>query len=250
MANLPEAPITKENCETLQHFSDLLQLFHHRNKNQHRRSIWWRQFSIFRKQLCRLHFAVQQLHEVPASHLAKAKKRNEDKRTTKRIEQQLTFWENVMVPKWHHAFSQLTADGRFATLGLVLLSILAETCRIAGITQSFESLGGADVEASLDEFAVAGSDGVHVATTAEVPVASEDIGEPINRHSSNDDSNNPPHDSGLEGHEASGHSHRRANSCDTLNMNQPSNQKLMKPNQKKKSRRKGNVIDELFSGLD
>lgn len=29
----------------------LLYLFHHRNKNQHRRSIWWRSFANFRREL-------------------------------------------------------------------------------------------------------------------------------------------------------------------------------------------------------
>lgn len=241
-------PISKENCETIQHFSNLLQLFHHRNKNQHRRSVWWRQFSIFRTQLRRLNVTVQKLQEIPASHLAKAKKKSEDKQTLGRIEQQLAFWENVMVPKWHHAFSQLTADGRFATLGLVLLSLLAETCQITGITKCFESLGQAEVETILERFARSSSD-IHTETTAEAPTASEDIGEAINRESANHDLDTPENDTAPAAHEASGHNHRLADSCGASDTGKPSKQECVKSNRTKKKTRKGNVIDDLFSGL-
>ncbi|KAF2768475.1 hypothetical protein EJ03DRAFT_257773, partial [Teratosphaeria nubilosa] len=144
---------SEEDWQTLQHLSDLLHIFHHRNKNQHRRSTWWRHFSIFRRQLTCLGNEMTSLHEVPTTHLEKTKKKFRDQQIRKQLDQRIPFWQDVMVARWQHAFSQIAADGRFSVLGLVLLATLAEACRITGITAAIEDLGQAEVEKVLAKFA-------------------------------------------------------------------------------------------------
>lgn len=144
--------ITQEDQDQLQHLSDLLHLFHHRNKNQHRRSIWYRHFSLFRKQLTALCLSLTELNTIPTTNVARARKKTEDAKTIKIISARLGFWKDVMVARWQHAFSQVVADGRFSVLGLVLIAVLAETCRIVGITAEFEDMGQGEVEKVLEEF--------------------------------------------------------------------------------------------------
>lgn len=144
--------ITQEDQDQLQHLSDLLHLFHHRNKNQHRRSIWYRHFSLFRKQLTALCLSLTQLNTIPTTNVARARKKTEDVKTIKLLSERLGFWKDVMVARWQHAFSQVVADGRFSVLGLVLIAVLAETCRIVGIITEFEDMGQREVEKVLEEF--------------------------------------------------------------------------------------------------
>ncbi|KAK4569880.1 RNase MRP subunit [Recurvomyces mirabilis] len=92
------------------------------------------------------------LREVPTTHLARTKKIAEDEDVRIHLEQSLSLWRDVLVPRWQHAFSQLAADGRFAVLGLVLLSVLAESCRLLGITAAFEDLAQHEIEQVLEQF--------------------------------------------------------------------------------------------------
>lgn len=145
-------PITKDQIPTLQHLSDLLHLFRHRNKNQHRRSTWYRRFSTFRRQVKALITDLNKLHTVPATHLERTRKKTQDFATNSRITERLRFWQDKLVPRWYHAFSQLVADGRFAVLGVVLIAILGQVCGITGVTQNFEDLGDAEVRAAVEGF--------------------------------------------------------------------------------------------------
>lgn len=144
---------SESDRETLRHLSDLLHLFHHRNKNQHRRSIWWRHFSTFRKQINGLLQEVALLSEIPITHTAKTKKKIRDRETQAKMSERVAFWQDVMVPKWHRTFSQLTADGRFAVLGLVLISMLSQVSRIVGITAGYEERAQEEDVRVLERFA-------------------------------------------------------------------------------------------------
>ncbi|KAK5166198.1 RNase MRP subunit [Saxophila tyrrhenica] len=144
--------ISKEDLGKLGHLSSLLHLFNHRNKNQHRRSVWWRHFSLFRRHLEQTVSDYQTLDETPTTHLERTRKRTKDEITRTRISQRLNLWQEVLVPKWHHAFSQLVADSRFAVLGVVLLAALSQTCQILGITEAFEDLGQAEAEKAIEKF--------------------------------------------------------------------------------------------------
>ena len=235
---------SKDELESLEHLSDLLHLFYHRNKNQHRRSIWWRHFAIFRRQLNGLIEEVRSLHEVPTSHLGRTRKKAKDKETQTEISERLDFWKDVLVPKWQNAFSQIIADGRFGVLGLVLLATLAQVCQLTGITVAFDDMGQAEVEKVLEQF---GKE--HWEDASDLPrepiVEGEDLGEVVLRD---------------EQHREDGiitpltTSRTLDSSPDSVQPRQvgsgrkrPSTDQLKLA---KKKRKKGNAIDDLFSGLN
>lgn len=141
-----------QSLSNLQHLSSLLHLIHHRNHNQHRRSPWYRHFSIFRRQLNLLIESYTTLAAVPDTHLGKHRKKAQDVLTTAAVLERLVFWQDVLVPKAHHAFSQLVADGRFAVTGVVLLAILAQACGIVGISAAYEEMGQVEMEKVLERF--------------------------------------------------------------------------------------------------
>ncbi|KAF2719616.1 hypothetical protein K431DRAFT_211726, partial [Polychaeton citri CBS 116435] len=118
----------------------ILHLIHHRNKNQHRRSHWYRHFDIFRRHVNTLCSQITTLNHRPPTNLERARKRARDKDLQLQIRQRLDAWQDVYVAKWQHAFSQLVADGRFAVVGLALLGALAEVCEVTGITAVFEEV--------------------------------------------------------------------------------------------------------------
>lgn len=124
----------------LTHLTSLLHLFHHRNKNQHRHSIWYRHFSLFRRSLNQLTSAIDHLNTTPTTNLARTLKKREDARLISEHEKRLVFWKDVMVPRWQRAFGQLVADGRFAVLGVVLMAVLSEVCGLVGVTGMFEEV--------------------------------------------------------------------------------------------------------------
>lgn len=57
------------------------------------------------------------------------------------------------MPKWHNAFAQVVADGRFAVLGVVLLAALAQVTRIVGLVSVYEAMGEEEVRRVLEKFA-------------------------------------------------------------------------------------------------
>lgn len=146
------AALSRDSLEQLTHLSALLHLLHHRNKNQHRRSIWYRHFSLFRRHLSHLLTDYTFLSSQPATNLEKTRKKAREPEFRTRIEQRLDFWETVLVPKWSRVFSQVVADGRFSVIGVVLVAILASACQITGLTAKFEDLGQLEVERVLEEF--------------------------------------------------------------------------------------------------
>ena len=144
--------LSSDNLATLKHLSDLLHLFNHRNKNQHRRSIWFRHFSTFRKQLNTLVQDISEIREVPETHLQRIRKVKKDVARQQRLSQRLVLWQDVMVAKWHHAFSQTITENSFAVLGIFLLAVLSQVSQIVGVTARFEELGQAEVERAIEDF--------------------------------------------------------------------------------------------------
>lgn len=228
--------LTKPQQESLQRLSDLLHLFNHRNKNQHRRSIWWRQFSTFRHQLDSLCADISSLNEVPTTNLGRAKKKTNDARIISNTEKRFIFWREIMLSKWQHAFSQLIADGRFSVLGLVLLAVLSEVCQIVGITVQLEEMGQREMEKVLEEFGREewGVDGAG-ARSLESATPREDQGEVIQR------------DSGevlpsLEATESPAPKEKPTSKAGTKRTKEPST----KPRTKKR-KKGGDAIDDLFN---
>lgn len=231
--------VSREDAQTLQHLSDILHLFHHRNKNQHRRGIWWRHFQVFRKQLDGLNSEIKDLHDVPTTHLARTKKKAKDPLTLKQIERRLSFWQDFGVRKWQHAFSQLSANGRFAVLGLVLLACLAEVCRILGITATFEDLGQAEVEKVLERFAK--EDWEHDENGNVGAFGGEDVGEVISRDETVDENAYPSKEISTAADTSSQAAPTRLNSVSKRKVTTAAKTAT-------KKRRKGNAIDDIFNG--
>ena len=223
------------DLNNLQHLADLLYLFHHRNKNQHRRSIWWRHFSTLRRQLNSLVSEIQSLHEFPTTHLQRSRKRAQDRETKETITKRVDFWRDVLVPKWHSAFSQIITDGRFAVLGLVLIAALAQMCQMTGINSGFEEAGVVEAGEAFQNLEEALKQPVveRMETTTHVE---EDLGEIIDREEVTE---------GLKEGEVL--QQIAPAQMQTVSKKPTSGTKSSTPARKR--RKKGNAIDDLFSGL-
>ncbi|MCJ1419381.1 hypothetical protein MMC32_005736 [Xylographa parallela] len=95
------------NGTSLIKVSQTLRLFHHRNKNQHRRSKWWKWFALLRRSVNRLLTDLQKPDETRASV-------------------QSGFLTDILRPRCYKSFSHVVGDRQFAALGLVLLGVLSE----------------------------------------------------------------------------------------------------------------------------
>ena len=144
--------ITKPQQEKLEHLSHLLHLFHHRNRNQHRRAIWYRHFSTFRKELLRLLDDISALNATPETHLERSRKAKNDAVVRARVEERVRVWREVYVGKWYEAFGGLVGDGRFAVLGVVLMAVLGEVCGVVGLTQGLEEAREEEVRGVIERF--------------------------------------------------------------------------------------------------
>lgn len=226
---------SKSDLDTLQHLSDLMHLVHHRNKNQHRRSIWWRHFSTFRRQLNSLVSEVQSLHEVPTTHLQRSRKKAQDLETKEIISKRTEFWRDALVPKWHTSFSQIVTDGRFAVLGLILIAVLAQTCQATGINSGFDEAEVVEAEEALHN--LEGAREEPVAKTAETTTHDgEDLGEAIDREEITGEGKKGEvsQQTTLAKHRAGSERLKSSMTSSTL---------------ARKRRKKGNAIDDLFSNL-
>lgn len=235
MAEEIKTKFTTPDFEKLQHLSNLLHLFHHRNKNQHRRSLWWRHFSTFRRQLNSLVAGVQSLLEIPTTHLQRTKKKAQDRQTQDQISKRLEFWRDVLLPKWHTAFSQVIADGRFTVLGLMLVAVLAQTCHVTGLSSGFDDAEVADANETLATVVHTQEEPATKSTKAQMS-GEEDLGEAISRDENSDDAPNE----------------ERRNAADlekthrTATKSKGTSRTSSVP---RKQRKKSNAIDDLFSSL-
>ncbi|OAL50943.1 hypothetical protein IQ07DRAFT_481948, partial [Pyrenochaeta sp. DS3sAY3a] len=118
---------------------ELLNKIFVRNRNQHRRSHWWKSLHAFRKQLGLL---MQELE-------GKKSEREE------KVEARLRYWDASCIHQWYY---QLVSVGPFAMLGLVMMASVARVCRIAGITAVYEEIASGDIQGVLtasDDLAMA-----------------------------------------------------------------------------------------------
>ncbi|CAF9906407.1 hypothetical protein IMSHALPRED_004196 [Imshaugia aleurites] len=138
----------------LQAATHTFQLVHHRNKNQHRHSKWWKWFCMLKRCVSKLIHEIQAGDDLRAQ--ARVKKMNE-----------------VLLPRCYMSFAQLIADTQFSTLGLTLLAELAKIRRLmAPYTDRVD-----------DEISPATK---LVDSRYRFPLSlSEDIGKPVGRTASN-----------------------------------------------------------------
>lgn len=258
---------TPDQESTLQHLSSLLHLLHHRNKNQHRRSVWWRSFSLFRRHLDLLledlRFLRTALPITGTTHLARTRKKAEDARRRTRITQRRDFWREVLVARWQHAFSQVVADGRFAVIGVVLMAILAQVVGIVGIVAELEELAEAEVEQALERFAGeewgleetavvrSGLKGALPVTQKVSVTLGEDVGEVIKR----EEEKPIQLEKAATGKTSTKIQAKQRDSPKPESTVIPSKRRAEEPSTKKSSKKKkkkkkgGDAIDDLFSGL-
>ncbi|KAF2736949.1 hypothetical protein EJ04DRAFT_533334 [Polyplosphaeria fusca] len=129
--------------QSLVDIHELLEHLFVRNRNQHRRSLWFKSLQMFRKQLGLL------IREME-SKKSRAAREN-------LLQQRLQFWDERHVHQWYLSFTQLVAAGPFAVIGLVLMACVARVCRITGITDLYEEIGSEDMQEvlqSVDEGSV------------------------------------------------------------------------------------------------
>ncbi|KAI1807922.1 hypothetical protein F4811DRAFT_503736 [Daldinia bambusicola] len=139
--------VYQDALDGLQPLQPVLRGFNHRNRNQHRRAAWWAPFGMLRRHVEKL---VDGLLEASAAAVAASKSKSKKRRrdggdgngngggsgVERNVRRHVEWLRDVLVPKCYLAFSQLTADNQFATLGVVLLGVLAQvnaTCvRLVG----------------------------------------------------------------------------------------------------------------------
>lgn len=235
--------IAAQQAIEIQHASDILHLFHHRNKNQHQHSIWWRHFSQFRRHVNALAVEAECIAARPTTTLARAQKRKREPATRRRLASRRVLWERVAVARWSRAFSQIVADLRFATLGLVLLAALAQICAIWDLTFAEQEddalLLGAEVSYGQNVDVRLGSTGSAGAA------ASDDVGEVVARE---------PLNAAVASHDEIS----RIATSEIVVAEPPSTKPGVEESNAavgsatrkvKKRRKKGDAIDDLFSGL-
>ncbi|OAA54444.1 hypothetical protein ISF_08372 [Cordyceps fumosorosea ARSEF 2679] len=116
----------------------ILEAFHRRHRNQHGASHWWSSFQLVRRGARSL---AADLRDSPPTAAAAGKSQPKRTKTTEkrvRLRRQrrrqflarAALLRDHTVPKAYLCFSQLIADNQHATLGLLLLSVLASLSSI------------------------------------------------------------------------------------------------------------------------
>lgn len=131
---------------------DVIHLLYHRNRNQHRRSIWWKHFSMLKR---RSNLVVQLIRESQPELI---------------IENHVKFILHKLIPRAYYLFHGILTQGQYVTLGLALIAILGRLFTI--LNQSF-----LEREAQVKDFK--GSQCVDLVDGAS---NGENIGESVSRH--------------------------------------------------------------------
>jgi ribonuclease MRP protein subunit RMP1 len=119
--------------ESLISTHQLLHLTHHRNKNQHRLSKWYKWFSTLRRQISKL---ITELETLETAETYSSKKKGEENKYVKaareRVEVRVAFLRERVIGDAYLAFSNLVADNQYSALGLALLGSLARVQSVLG----------------------------------------------------------------------------------------------------------------------
>jgi ribonuclease MRP protein subunit RMP1 len=125
--------ISVRRTELLQIFN-ILTLAYHRNKNQHRRSRWWKELSLLRRNLRRLldtgageGEGKGAVHRHAGGLRVGTAGKNEGG-----TEERVRFLRERLIPRCWVAFSGVVGDNQYAALGLMLLGTLGRLGRVVG----------------------------------------------------------------------------------------------------------------------
>ncbi|KAI9757850.1 MAG: hypothetical protein M4579_003286 [Chaenotheca gracillima] len=139
--------ITQESIQKLHKTQNLLHLLAHRNKNQHRRSAWWKWFCMLRRGVSRLLSLLDDPTDKAVQERSKAGKLNFEARErlkAKRSQEADALMAHLrthVIPRCWRAFaSGLVADNQFAALGLVLLAELGRVGCVIGLERVDDSV--------------------------------------------------------------------------------------------------------------
>ncbi|KAF3064778.1 hypothetical protein GL218_01458 [Daldinia childiae] len=269
----------QDALDKLQPLQPILRGFNHRNRNQHRRAVWWAPFGMLRRHVERV---VDELLEAADAVAAAAKSKNKKRRrdddddggsnvVERKVRGHVEWLRDILIPKCYLAFSQLTADNQFATLGVVLLSALAQ------VNAACIHLVGEAAEVSHDETSISTVDkpvdsSVAVARIKEPsvlgakepssrPILTETSGERGGSVISRDEvaraeklrrKNVMVGSSDIPSNAKRGHDH--GNDVRAVKKQQDTSSKTktkesVKPAKKKKTKKGGDEFDDLFKGL-
>lgn len=98
----------------------LLHLIYHRNKNQHRVSIWWKQLNMLKRN------SAQVLELLSKNHNRSLKNQNDIRRLYRIIHDFIS----KHLHKAYYDFNGVITLGQFVTLGVVLVGLLSKTYSI------------------------------------------------------------------------------------------------------------------------
>lgn len=249
----PTLPFSPTTTSSLSHTSALLHLFHHRNKNQHRRSHWYRHFSLLRRHLAKLLSDNAILQFVPDTFAARHRKKASNKPIIERMRARLDFWARVLLPRCSAAFGQVVADGRFAQLGVFLLGAIGEVGKLTGTLEGKDLGDEDDSEKRSDEsnerkLEAGANQGKRKAPSASSRDGGqgkdEDLGEVIARNDVAEDE--------VDAQSATASSPRKATVEILAEKNlEPdlAKKKVADEPPKKKRKKRKNAIDDLFGNL-
>ncbi|CAD6448442.1 1a03f54e-24a4-4c90-8e0b-5be3022e8371 [Sclerotinia trifoliorum] len=165
-------PTPNPHHTTLLTLHQILHLTHHRNKNQHRLSKWYKSFNILRRQITRLLALIPEyvIESSRGKSKVKGKAKERKEREERELQDLIGFMRKDVVGGCYLAFSQLVADNQYATLGLMLMGCLA---RLYKILESLRVLTAEEIAAKTGT--------VNEEVKVNEPEIGEDLGEKIVR---------------------------------------------------------------------
>jgi hypothetical protein len=234
--------ITPTDLQDLKTQSSLLHLLHHRSSNQHRRSSWYRPFSLFRKQL---RLALSELDPEIREDALPSRRFKVFREAMGKLEVRLKWWADVMVERWWRAFQGVVGDKQFAVLGVVLMAVLGRVVVVLGVLERLEVEGDDEGVGMVEQLKSAAKT---MGGNAGAPGLEHDLGVPLDRH---DDARDDTEDIGvvvsrdgdieMEDHDVK--------ELKTATATTATKVTTTKAKSTKKKRKGGDEIDDLFAGL-
>ncbi|KAJ8068429.1 hypothetical protein OCU04_003986 [Sclerotinia nivalis] len=240
-------PTPNPHHTTLLTLHQILHLTHHRNKNQHRLSKWYKSFNILRRQITRLlalvpeHVIESSLGKAKVKVKGKAKERKE--REEKELQGLVGFMREEVVGGCYLAFSQLVADNQYATLGLMLMGCLArlykilESLRVLTAEELAEKAGIVKEEVKVNEPEIGEDLGEKIVRDAP---ASEMVGD-TQKEEKNEEEDSEVKKLKIKKRKQEGEALERKTS--------KSDSTPAKPPKKKRKKKGGDAFDDLFDSL-
>lgn len=159
MSSIPTSTIPLQlsaaSADELKGLGEMLQRIFVRNKNQHRRSHWWKALKGFKRELGLVLgelAALQAATSISTSTSTSTSNSNSKPALTRRLEARLRVLGEEKMHAWYMTFTQLVAAGQFAPVGLVLMAAAARAAKLLGVTDVYEEIASADMRAVLDRF--------------------------------------------------------------------------------------------------